>query len=126
MKINGIRAGIPTEIKKKKETVKRSGFHTLLKSNLGAVGAHEKEGKEQGDEEQRADMENARLIKDATGMLDRAMEQIHENGAPDSAVVESLQRLSHHLEQLDSHTTSEEGRIADVLVTVEVQRLKNW
>ncbi len=126
MKINGIGAGARTGIEKKKKTAKSSGFHTLLKSSLDKVDVFEKEGREQAGGKKKADIKNVRLIKDAAHMLNRAMEQIHKNGEPDPAVVESLQHLSHHLDQIGGRTTSGESQIADVLVAVEVQRLRNW
>ncbi len=126
MKINNIGAGTRAGIEKKKKAVKIGDFHTLLKSSLDKIGTHEEGGRKEGGGEKQGGREAVRLIRDATRMLDRAMEQIYENGEPDQAVVESLQILSRNLGQIDGYAAPEEKKIADVLVAVEAQRLRNW
>lgn len=126
MKINGVGTGARVEIGKNEKTNKNSRFQTLLESNIDKIDSHEESDSGQSGEQQQPNREAAKLIEDAACMLDRAMDQIQATGQPNPEVVESLQRLSHSLNQTNKRATPDKNRIADVLVAVETQRLQNW
>lgn len=122
MKIRSTDLSRVNTTKVKKSEVKGGSFQELLHSRLD--GLHpQSENNYSGEEPKSAD-NTLNLIEDAALMLDKALEQIQQNGQPSEEITHSLNLLRDQLKQ--KCPDSDNLKDADAIIAVETSRLQSW
>jgi len=116
MKIQGIRptAGRASGVSRKRD--ESDSFRTLLESRLEKIRAAHPVAGDRAEEENRNDA--WRAMEEAAALLDTALEQIRERGAPDRETVTSIEALRHRFGGRDEE--------ACAIIATEARRLSDW
>ena len=108
--------------KAKKSEVKGSGFHELLHTRLDDIQPEARQDNS-GDAAERSG-NTLEIMEDAALMLDKALEQIQQDGQPSEEIADSLSKLRDQLKQ--RLPDSENLKSADAIIAVETSRLQSW
>ncbi len=122
MKIRSTDPSRVNTIRVKKSEVKGGSFQELLHTRLDGIQP-QSENNHPGEEPKRAS-NTLNLIEDAALMLDKALEQIQQNGQPSDEIAHSLDLLRDQMKQ--SFSDSDTVRTADAIIAVETSRLQSW
>ena len=120
-----IRSTDPSRVntaKVKKSEVKGGSFQELLHTRLD--GIHPQPENNHPGEEPKSASNTLNLIEDAALMLDKALEQIQQNGQPSEEIAHSLSLLRDQLKK--GVPDSENLRAADAIIAVETSRIESW
>jgi uncharacterized membrane protein len=122
MKIRSTDLSRVNTAKVKKSEVKGGSFQELLHTRLD--GINPKPEHNHSDEEPKNTGNTLGLIEDAALMLDKALEQIQQNGQPSEEITHSLNLLRDQLKQ--ACPDSDNLKAADAIIAVETNRLQSW
>jgi len=120
-----IRSTDPSRVntaKAKKSEVKGGSFQELLHTRLD--GIHSQPENNHPGEEPKSTSNTLNLIEDAALVLDKALEQIQQNGQPSDEIAQSLNLLRDQLKQ--ECPDSDNLKAADAIIAVETSRLQSW
>ena len=124
MKIRSIEPSRVNSVKIKKSEVKGGSFQELLHTRLDGMHS-QPEDNHPGEERKRTSSNSTlNLIEDAAFMLDKALEQIQQNGQPSEEIAHSLNLLRDQLKQ--ECPDSDNLKAADAIIAVETSRLQSW
>lgn len=123
MKIHGTGPTRVSTTKVKKQEVKGGSFQQLLHTRLDDLQP-QAEHNPSGEGEKRSSS-TLNLIEDAALMLDRALEQIEQNGQPSEEITHTLNVLRDRMKQ-SGLPDSDSLRAADAIIAAETSRLQSW
>jgi len=106
----------------KKSEVKGGSFQELLHTRLD--GIHSQSENNHPGEDSKGTSNTLNIIEDAALMLDKALEQIQQNGQPSEEISHSLSLLRNQMQQ--RLPDSDNLRTADAIIAVETSRLQSW
>lgn len=122
MKIRSTDLSRVNSAKVKKSEVKGGSFQELLHTRLD--GIHSQTEGNHPDEGTNSARNTLNLIEDAALVLDKALEQIQQDGQPSEEIAHSLNLLRDQLQR--ECPDSDNLKAADAIIAVETSRLQSW